>query len=359
MLAAPLQTMRSPFPRLRRLLAAVTMLAALGPAGAQTPAEPVHLRIVGGLAGLAQYDQFEEPFWKDGIRTASGGRITAEIAPFDRVGIRAQEALRLTQLGVTPFGTVLLSVAGAEDAVLSAPDLAGLNGDFATLRRVVDAYRPTLARRLREVHGVELLAVYSYPAQLVFCDRPFRSLADLARRRVRVSSASQADFMVGLGAVPVATAFADVLPQMRSGAFVCVLTGAASARRIGLEAFTTHVSAAPVNFGVSVFVANLAAWTALPDEVRTTLRNGLATLERTIWQSAERETAEAPACLTGSAACSQGAPGRLTLVPPDADDAARRAAVFREQVLPRWLARCGGECRTLWDRVLAPVIAPR
>lgn len=351
--------MRSPFPRLRRLLTAALMLAAFGPAGAQPSPPPVHLRIVGGLASVAQYEQFEEPFWQRGIAAATGGRVTAEIAPFDRVGIRAQEALRLAQLGVTPFGTVLLSVAGADDAVLAAPDLAGLNGDIASLRRVVDAYRSTLARRLRDTHGVELLAVYSYPAQLVFCDRPFKSLADLAGRRVRVSSASQADFLLGLGALPVATGFAEIVAQVRAGSVACVVTGAASARSIGLDAYTTHVGSLPLNFGLSVFVANAAAWASLPADVRSAVRNGLAGLERTIWQSAERETLEAPACLTGTGSCPQGAPGRLTLVPPDPGDARRRATVFREQVLTRWLARCGGECQALWDRVLAPAAALR
>jgi TRAP-type C4-dicarboxylate transport system substrate-binding protein len=351
--------MRQPFPRLCRLLGAAFLLAAFGPAGAQPSEAPVHLRVVGGLSGLNQYVRHEEPFWTAGLRAASNGRITAEIASFDRIGIRAQEALRLAQLGVTPFGTVLLSVAGADDPVLAGPDLAGLNGDFATLRRTVAAYRPTLARRLRELHGVELLAVYAYPAQVVSCSQPFRGFADLAGRRVRGSSASQADFVLGLGAVPVTTGFNEIVPQMRAGGLACVITAASSARSIGLDAFTTHLHAQPVSYGLSVFVANAAAWSALPPQVRTTLQDGLAGLERSIWMAAERETGDGQACLTGSSPCADGTPGRQTLVPVAADDTRRRVAVFRDQVLPRWLARCGDDCQRLWDTVLAPVVRPR
>jgi TRAP-type C4-dicarboxylate transport system substrate-binding protein len=344
--------------RLRCLFGVALLLAVLGPAGAQPPGT-LHLRVVGGIAGVNQYERHEEPFWTSGLRAASGGRITAEIAPFDRTGIRAQEALRLAQLGVTPFATVLLAVAGADDPVLAAPDLAGLNGDMAALRRTVAAYRPTLARRLRELHGVELLAVYTYPAQVVSCTQPFGGLADLAGRRVRGSSASQSDFLLGLGAVPVTTGFAEIVAQMRAGGMVCAITAASSARSIGMDMLTTHVSALPVSFGLSAFVANAAAWSELAPDQRTTLQTGLAGLERAIWQSAERESDAGLACLIGRGPCAQGTPGRLTLVPATADDQRRRAAVFRDQVLVRWLARCGADCRTLWDAVLAPVAAPR
>jgi TRAP-type C4-dicarboxylate transport system substrate-binding protein len=351
--------MRLHLPRLRCLLGAALLLAALGPAAAQPTGAPVTLRVVGGLAGASQYDRHEEPFWSTRLHAASGGRIRAEITPFDRTGIRAQEALRLAQLGVTPFGTVPLGVAGGDDPVLAGPDLAGLNGDMAALRRSVAAYRPVLARRLREVHGVELLAVYAYPAQVVLCTQPFAGLADLAGRRVRGASASQADFLLGLGAVPVIIDFGDIVAQLRAGGVTCVITDAASAHGIGLDALTTHVLAQPVSFGLSAFVANAAAWSALAPDVRQTLRAGLAGLERDIWQSAERETDTGRACLIGRGPCPRGARGRLALVPGPADDTRRRETVFREQVLPRWLARCGADCATLWPTVLAPVAAPR
>lgn len=50
----------------------------------------------------------------------------------------------------------------------TAPDLAGLNPDIATLRSTLAAFRPYLEKTLREQHGVEPLAIYVYPAQVVF-----------------------------------------------------------------------------------------------------------------------------------------------------------------------------------------------
>ena len=121
------------------------------------------LRIVGGLAGVNQYVNHEQPFWARGVAPGSGGRITAEIVPFDQAGIRSQEMLRVMQLGTVPFGTALLSRIQTVDAELSTADLAGLNPDMASLRRHMGAFRPHLERIMRERHGIEVLAVYVYP----------------------------------------------------------------------------------------------------------------------------------------------------------------------------------------------------
>ena len=44
--------------------------------------------------------------------------------------------------------------------------------DIASLRASVAAFRPYLEQTLRKEQGVELLAVYVYPAQVLFCRTP-------------------------------------------------------------------------------------------------------------------------------------------------------------------------------------------
>src|SRR5207253_8658985 len=112
--------------RLRKALVLLGAMAcvAAGAAGAAETPPPLHLRIVGGLASLKVFTQHEKPFWETELARLSGGRYTAEIAPFDRAGIRSQEALTLVQLGAVPFATVPVS-GGIKDPELSAPDLSG------------------------------------------------------------------------------------------------------------------------------------------------------------------------------------------------------------------------------------------
>lgn len=337
-----------------------TAYVASTPTAAHTDAVPdpgptrvLHIRVVGGLDKVPQFKQFEEPFWRDQLAALTQGRVQATVVPFDRAGIRAHEVMRLMTLGVVPFGTALLSNVMLTDPELAAMDLAGANPDMATLRRSVAALRPHLEASMRERHGIEVLAVYVYPAQVVFCAQPFTGLSDLGGRRVRISNPSQGDLIRPFGAQPVTTEFSQIVDQVRRGNLDCAITGGMSGHAIGLAEVTSHISPVAVNWGLSVFGANVSAWKSLPADVRTVLRTELPRLEAAIWADAERQTEQGMRCNTGAAACPSGKPGRLQLVSANEQDAQRLREAFRTSVLPSWLQRCGPGCGEVWNRWLA------
>jgi len=315
---------------------------------------PLRLRVVGGLANVNQFTRHEEPFWTRELPRLSNGRVSAEIVPFDRAGIRGQEVLRLVQLGAVPFGTALLSVSAAEDPELGAADLSVLNADMPALRKTAAAFRPYLERTLRERYGVELLALYTYPAQIVYCAKPFAGLADLAGRRVRTSNPSQSDVVEALGGVPVPIGFADIVPNIKSGNVECAITGTMSGNTIGLHEVTSTLHPMAFNWGLAAFVANGAAWRALPADVQALLKRELPKVEQAIWTESERETAEGIACDVGAAGCNAGRKGRMTEVKMSAADEKRRREIFASTVLPRWVQRCGNACAAMWNQTLAP-----
>jgi TRAP-type C4-dicarboxylate transport system substrate-binding protein len=338
------------------LLPVLAVLAASGAAGQQAASEPIRIKIVGGLADVSQYVRYEEPFWRHRIQEASGGRIQAEIAPFDRSGIRAQEMLALMRLGVVPFGTVLLAVVSNEEPEFNAVDLPAVNPDMAALRRTVALYRPHLEQLLAERYDVELLAIYTYPAQVIFCRDRFAGLSDLAGRRIRTSSVGQSDMFAALGATPVVIPFAETLAAVRSGVVDCAVTGTLSANAIGLHEITTYMHSMAITWGLSVFGANRSAWAALPEWARTLIRREVGRLEREIWDAAEVETVDGFACNAGLPSCTSGRRGRATIVPVSAADEARRLRLLTETVLPGWVRRCGEPCVEAWNTRLAPAL---
>lgn len=363
----------------RRLMVALFTSAVLGAAGlptqalsasaeAVTPAPnapnttrkgPVQLKVVGGLGNVSQFRDFEEPFWRDTFPRLTQGQIKADIVAFDKAGIRAHESMRLMQLGVVPFGSALLTAIMTTDAELAAMDLAGLNPDMATLKRSVAAFRPHLTQVMRERHGIEVLAIYVYPAQVTFCRNPLKGLSDLSGRRVRVSTSTQADLIRPFGAVPVQTEFSEVVPQMRSGQVDCAITGSMSGNAVGLHEVSRHVYSGALNWGLSIFGANSAAWAALPTDVRQVLQTALPQLEAAIWADAERQHLEGNACNTGQPGCTHGKPGHMTEVKPTPQEQQRLREAFRTSVLPAWVERCGNTCVPVWNRLMAPVAGVR
>jgi TRAP-type C4-dicarboxylate transport system substrate-binding protein len=335
----------------RHALLAAGLLALAGEARAEPP---IQIEVVGGLASVVQYTHYEEPFWTRRVPELTGGALRAEIAPFDRRGIRGQEMLPLMRLGVVPFGSVLLGLAAAEEPELNAMDLPTASPDIATLHATVTRWRPHLEELLRERYGVELLAVYTYPAQVIWCRDAFAGLDDLAGRRIRTSSVGQSELVTALGGTPVVIPFAEVVAAVRAGVVHCAITGTLSGNAIGLHEVATHVSRQAISWGLSVFGANADAWDALPDGVRDALRRGLATLEQEIWTAAAEETQDGLACNAGLPACRQGRPGRMMVVEPRAADEALRRHLLASTVVPAWIRRCGAACATAWNRIAGP-----
>ena len=319
----------------------------------QPAAVPVQtLRIVGGISGLHQYSRNEEPFWSKEIARLSGGKYSAEIVPFDRAGVPGPEMLRLMQYGVVPFGTALLSNISTQTPELAAPDLAGLNPDLPDLRKNLAAFRPYIEKTLRERHGVELLAVYLYPAQVLFCKNPLKNLRDIAGRRVRVSSATQSDFVAALGATPVLMGLPQITASMVSGNVECAITGSMSGNTLGLFEHSNYLHPLPITWGLAIFAANAAAWEALPGDLRALLAREIPKLEAAIWVESERETADGVACNQGLPSCQSGRKGAMTVVAITPQDQTQRLEMLKSTVLPRWLQRCGAGCNALWNQTI-------
>jgi TRAP-type C4-dicarboxylate transport system substrate-binding protein len=337
----------------------VVASAALGQGSPGAAAGPqLTLKIVGGLASVNQYTRSEEPFWRDELARLSKGKYAASIVPFDQAGVPGPDMLRLIRLGVVPFGTALISHYSDSVPQFAGADLAGMNLNMASLKKSVAAFRPYLTETLRNQHNTQLLAMYVYPAQVLFCKTAFTRLTDLKGRRVRVSTSSQAELLAALGAEPVTTSFAQIVTNVQSSNIDCAITGTMSGNTIGLHEVTHYIHALPITWGLAIFGANRQAWEALPPDLRGLLSQELPRLEARIWADSERETSEGLACNIGGDACRSGRKGQMRAVPTQADDERLVRELFLNTVLPQWLASCGEPCQTLWHSRFEPLFGP-
>ena len=339
---------------MRRTLFALLLLVALPVRADELPS--LHLKVVGGLGQTIQFKNFEEPFWSKQLAERSGGRITAEVTPWDQFGIKGAELLQFTRLGAIAISTVSLSQIASEDPEAAAVDLAGLNSDIPTLRRSIKEYLPTLREVYRSRYGLELLAIWSYPAQVIFCNSAIKGLADLKGVKVRVASAMHADFVAGLGGVGITIPFDGLMDALRKHVADCAITGAMSGYRLGLYNATTHLDPATVSWGPYVLFANRAAWLRFDPKVREFLSAQIEQLGDQLWDAAGHETQEGIACLTGVGACAAGTPAHMKLVPVSPEDRALVRHAFDNVVSPRWSERCGAECVTNWNNTIGRLL---
>jgi TRAP-type C4-dicarboxylate transport system substrate-binding protein len=338
-------------------MAAAAMLAVAVIGSAASAADgPIQLKVVGGLAGVSQYTNLEEPFWTRQVPEITQGRVQAEIHPFDRSGLPGQEMLQLMRLGVVPFGTALLALVSGDEPELNAVDLPTLNPDMATLKKTVELYRNQLHDTLQKKYGIELLGIYAYPAQVLYCAQSFTTLTDLAGRKVRTSSVGQSEMMTALGAIPIVTPFSEIVNAVKTDVVDCAITGTMSGGEIGLPNVTSYISPLSISWGLSFFGANKLAWDQLPPDIRVALQTGIGELEQSIWDAADRETAGGLACDIGTNGCTGGKTYHMKLVPIMAEDEALRKRLLTKSILPMWIRRCGNECVTAWNQTLGTAL---
>jgi TRAP-type C4-dicarboxylate transport system substrate-binding protein len=332
------------------------LVASLAVSSGRAADAPILLEVVGGLAAVSQYTEFEAPFWVRDVSQLTQGRVQAEIHPFDRSGLPGEEMLQLMRLGVVPFGTALLALVSGDEPELNAVDLPLLNPDMISLRNTVRLYRAHLHQILRDKYGIELLGIYAYPAQVLYCTQSITNLKELAGRRVRTSAVSQSEMMSALGAIPVVTPFAETVNAIKNNVVDCAITGTMSGNQIGLPEVTSYIYPMAISWGLSFFGANGTAWDQLPPDIRDELQGGIHKLELSIWDAADRETASGLACDIGSSDCVGGKIFHMNLVPIKAADEAQRELLLSNSILPRWIQRCGNDCVTAWNETLGTAL---
>ena len=97
-------------------------------------------------------------------------------------------------------------------------DLVGLNPDYATARKVYDAYKPHFAARVQEKFNGHLLGLWPFGPQVLFCKPEISGLKDIKGKKVRVYDQSLAQFVESLGATPVPIGFSEVQQVAESNA---------------------------------------------------------------------------------------------------------------------------------------------
>ena len=272
------------------------------------------------------------------------------------MGLKGAEIFRLMRTGVIDFGSTVLGYVAADDARNEAVDLAGLSPDIATARKVSDAYKPVYDKFYGERFGIKVLGIWPYSAQVLFCNGEIKGLADLKGKKVRTGNRTLAEFVEAFGGTGVTLAFSEVVPALQNRVVDCAITGTLSGNMAKWNEVATHLYALPLGWSHVMHAVNLKRWNSLDPKVRSFLEKEIAGLEDRIWKAAAHgNRAGLPV------QCRQG---RLHDGHQGEDD--RGAGVGRrpraacrkltEVVLPKWAARCPGDCVEAWNATVGKVV---
>ncbi|WP_417725151.1 TRAP transporter substrate-binding protein [Salipiger sp.] len=345
------------------MIAATLGMMALSSAGmaAAGTVDDIRFETVADYSSSFWYKDFQQPYFETTLPEASGGKLTANAVPFDQLGLTGFELMKLLRTGVYDIASGSLAYVTQDSPEMEGASLAAVTPDIASFKAAYEAYRPVLDREFAEKYNSKLLAIYAWPQSQLYCNlgdksRTDLSLADLEGKKIRSFGTAISDFIEGLGAVPVAIPFAEVVTALQRGTADCFMASSLSAYNAKLYQVVTHVFPLNANYSASYVAINLDTWNSLTPEAQAVLETSMTDLQaRMLDQTAEYESGS-QACM-GSGDCPYGENGNLTEVALSDDDLAKVKGIIETVILPRWADRCGSErCIDDWNATVGPVV---
>ena len=336
--------------------AALVAILAIGTAAANE-IEPREFAVVGTWGNLTNWSLHESRLWGDVLPTASDGKITANAKPYTELGLSGYEVVKLLKLGAYDAVHALTTYTSQDSPALEGIDLAGVFQDMDTYRRALQAYRPIIERELKNKYDAELVMLYTFPSQMLWCklgDAEDGSLASLAGKKIRTYSTSLGDFIEGLGASAVTLSFAEVVPALQKGVADCGITGTGPAYNAKWWQVVTHNIQIRLGFAATFMAVNGDTWASLSDATRTVIRESASRVENEIWDSIKQLDETALAC-NASGPCPWGEVGGMTPVAPSSADQAKLKDIVENFVLKRFAERCGRACAEEWNATMGDI----
>jgi TRAP-type transport system periplasmic protein len=335
-------------------LGALAMLSA-GAASAET----VKLRVAGNLlaTGLIQQTK-EQPFFENLAKT-TGLPIDVDYKPMDVTGIKDIEGLRVLRNGLFDIVTLRVAQVSRDEPFLLGLDIVGLNPDYATGRKVTDAYRAAFDERLHERFNAKLLGFYAFGPQVVFCNAPIKGLADLKSKKVRVYDQSLAKFIEKIGGVPVTISFGETQQALSLGTVECAITGPSSANSAGWPEVSTHFMPLGFQIAVQAYAINLNSWKKFNADQQKTLEVAFKKQEDDVWKYSQEIFDDAVRCNVGKDPCTTVKKYKMTDVPVSENDLKLVREAVSEVSFPAWSEVCDKSykgCGDTWKKLVGPIV---
>jgi TRAP-type C4-dicarboxylate transport system substrate-binding protein len=140
----------------------------------------------------------------------------------------------------------------------------------AEMQKAIEVLKPYVTAAYAK-RGIEALAQYSYPVQVIWGKKKIEHLSDIKGLKMRVTSVEQGELIRRFGGVPLTLGAPDVAAALDRGVVEGALT-ASSGGGIAWHDLLKYRYAFPTSWVNSTYIVNKEAMAALPAEQQQILR---------------------------------------------------------------------------------------
>ena len=222
------------------------------------------------------------------VRAASGGKLDIAVHPGASL-FKVPEIKRAVQTGQAQIGELLMVVLENEDPLFGVDNLPFLATSYAEARKLADAQKPFIEKRLAD-QGLRLLYWVPWPPQGFYSPKPLETVADLRGLKFRSygPSAARLGEMAGMQVTTVQAA--ELSQAFATGRVNAMITSGATGFDSKLWEHVEHFYDVQAWLPKNMVFVNERAWQALDEQTRSAVLESSAKAEARGWEESERLT---------------------------------------------------------------------
>lgn len=202
--------------------------------------------------------------------------------------IKHPEIKRSVRQGVAAAGEFLISLHANEAPVYGLDSIPFLASSYDEAKRLYDAQKSALDKRLAEEGLVRLFSV-PWPPQGIFAKKELKSMADLKGLKFRTYNPGTGRIAAISGAVPVQVEVSDLATAFATGRVEATITSASTGVNSKFWDFLTHYHDTQAWLPRNIVVANKAAFDKLSPEHKKALTEAAAAAETRGWTASAED----------------------------------------------------------------------
>ncbi|MBN9455606.1 MAG: TRAP transporter substrate-binding protein [Bosea sp.] len=271
------------------------------------------------------------------VNERAGGRLTVKPSFDAKRGIKSAQMIAAVQKGEVAAGDAFAGALGAVDPLFGLSSLPFLATSIDDARRLTDLARPAYEKKLAGF-GQKLLYTTPWPASGIWSKTPLDSAAALTGLSIRTYDATSTAVMNAAGAKAANLSFADAMPKVKDGSVVAVLSSGDGGAGRNLWDYLPNFTEVNYAMPISIASVNLAAYEALPADLRQVVDAAAQETEQRQWAAIRTRLGENYARMRANKVAIR------TEVPPDLALALAKAG---RMAVEEWQRKAGPEGREM------------
>lgn len=277
------------------------------------------------------------------VADASGGKLQITVHPGASL-FKAPEIKRAVQGNQAQLGEILLAAYQNEWQGFGADGLPFLADSYAEARKLYNAQKSTLQKKLAD-QGMVLLYAVPWPPQGLFTKKPIAALSDLKGSKWRAYSPSTSRIAELIGAQPVTVQAADLSQAMATGVVESFMTSGATGMDNKVYEHLKYYYNFQAWLPKNAVIMNKKAFDALDKASQDAVAKAAAAAETRGWKVSQDKDQEYIAALKKNG---------MEIVEPSAALKAEMRKVVGDPMLKEWLQKAGPDGQAVVDAYNKP-----